>query len=65
MEERMKPLALWAQEQRMTYNKALNAVISGAVPAKRVGGRWFVDMVAFRAAAGKEKGQKRRAAAGV
>ena len=37
-------LADYAQRERLAYNKALDRVLRGEVPARRVGARWYVEM---------------------
>jgi hypothetical protein len=37
-------LADYAQQQRLRYNQALDRVLRGVVPARRVGARWWVEV---------------------
>ncbi len=37
-------LSVYAQRRRITYNRAFNEALTGAVPARLVNGHWFVGV---------------------
>lgn len=40
----LKPLAMYARERHLDYAKALAQAIKGALPSRRLAGRWYIEV---------------------